>query len=219
MSQSTVIFIEGIAAVGAAIIVFCGSVWLLLMLVLGGRLAYFVTATVTLGVLLIMSVVWSINQLGPVGQLPSWSGIAAADTPAKADFSAASSYPDSPWQPVNKDDAQEAAKAAELESEAGNVIEEAINDGKVTTFKTSADAVANSDKTRFLEQGGKTYGAVTFEDTNQTASAVVFASFDPGNPLGPARKIAVGIFLLFALHLFLLSRVEKRVKTQAAEAT
>lgn len=219
MSESTVIFIEGVAAVASAVIVFCGSVWLLLMLVLGARLAYFVTATITLGVLLIMGVVWSINQLGPVGELPSWTGIAAADTPAEADFNAASSYPEGPWQLVNRDDAREAAKAAELESEAGDVLAEAIDDGDVTTFEDAGDALANPDKTAFVEQGGKTYGGVTLENADGDASAVVFASFDPGNPLGPARQITGGIFLLFVLHLFLLSRVEKRAKPAPAEAT
>jgi hypothetical protein len=218
MSESTVIFIEGIAAVGAAVIVFCGSVWLLLMLVLGARLAYFVTATVTLGVLLIMGVVWSVNQLGPVGVLPSWDGVAAADQAAEADFSAAATYPDNPWTPVNRDDAGEAAKASELETEAAHVLEDAIKDGDVTTFSDVGDALVTVEDTRFFEQGGKTYGGVTFEDTEKTASAVVFASYDPGNPLGPARQITGVIFLLFALHLFGLSRIEKRAKPEPAEA-
>lgn len=221
MSQSTVIFIEGIAAVTAAVVVFCGSIWLLLMLVLGGRLAYFVTATVTLGVLLIMGVVWSINQLGPVGQLPEWNAIGAGDTAADVNFGAASSYPSGPWQPVNTDDAAEAAKGAELETSAGDELDKAIQGGKVTTFKDASDALANTDKTRVLEQGGKTYGAVTFEDTKATKSAVVVMAYDPGNPLGPARQITLGILVLFALHLFGLSRVEKRARRapQPAEGT
>jgi hypothetical protein len=66
------LFIEGVAAVASAVIVFCGSVFLLLAMVVGGRLAYFVTATITLAFLLMMGVVWSINPLGPVGSLPEW---------------------------------------------------------------------------------------------------------------------------------------------------
>ena len=219
MSESTVIFIEGVAAVASAVIVFCGSIWLLLMLVLGARLAYFVTATVTLGVLLIMGVVWSINQLGPVGQLPSWSGVAAADTAGEADFGSAASYPEGPWQAVDRDNAQESAKASELESEAADVLEKAIEDGDITEFENASDALATTDDTRFLEQGGATYGGVTFEDTEKTASAVVFAKYDPGNPLGQARTITAGIFILFALHLFGLSRVEKKAKPATAEAS
>ncbi len=60
------IFVEGVAAVLAGIIVFCGSVFFLLSLVVGARLAYFITASVTLAFLSIMGVVWSVNPLGPL---------------------------------------------------------------------------------------------------------------------------------------------------------
>ena len=51
-----VIFTVGVGAVLSGIIVFVGSVWLLLSMVLGPRLAYFVAASITLAFLLIMSV-------------------------------------------------------------------------------------------------------------------------------------------------------------------
>ncbi len=60
------IFVEGLATVVAAVIVFCGSVFFLLSLVVGARLAYFITASVTLAFLSIMGVVWSVNPLGPL---------------------------------------------------------------------------------------------------------------------------------------------------------
>jgi hypothetical protein len=219
VSESTVIFIEGVAAVGSAVIVFAGSVWLLLMLVTGARLAYFITATVTLGVLLIMGAVWSITEppLGPAGEPASWSSVAVADTPQEADFGPAAEYPDGPWQTVNRDDSKESAKASELESEAGDALEEAISKDQVTTFDTASDALANADETKFLEQDGTLYGGVTFEDTEKTKSAVVFASYDPGNPLSTARQITGGVFLLFVLHLILLSRIEKKAKSTVAE--
>ena len=50
-------FVEGVAAVVSGVIVFCGSVWLLLSMVMGPRLAYFISASLTLGFLLIMGVV------------------------------------------------------------------------------------------------------------------------------------------------------------------
>jgi hypothetical protein len=166
-----------------------------------------------------MGTVWSITTppLGPAGQPATWSGVAAADTAEQADFGAAASYPDSPWKPVNRDDTAESAKASELESEAATVLEEAITKGQIKSFTDPGDAIATSDDDRFLEQGGKLYGAVHFEDIDGTKSAVVVASYDPGNPLGTARQITAGIFLLFVLHLLLLNRVEKRVKTTVTE--
>ena len=66
-------FLTGSAAFLSAIIVFCGSVFLLLAFVLGARLAYWVTASVTLSFVFIMGAVWSYGTpLGPVGQLPKW---------------------------------------------------------------------------------------------------------------------------------------------------
>ena len=38
-------FVEGIAAVASGILIFAGSVWLLLTMVMGARLAYFVSAS------------------------------------------------------------------------------------------------------------------------------------------------------------------------------
>jgi hypothetical protein len=220
MSESTVIFIEGVAAVAAAIIVFCGSVWLVLMLVLGARLAYFVTATVTLGILLIMGVVWSINQLGPVGELPSWHSIGAGDTSSEIEFPAADTYPDEPWAPVDEDDKVQTDQAALLKNAADNVLVDAVDKGKVTTFTTAnvTKALATDDTARLLEQGGNIYGAVTFEDVKKTRAAVVIMKYDPGNPLGPPRQITAGLLVLFVLHLFGLSRVEKRAKTVTQEA-
>ncbi len=50
-------FVEGIAAAVSGIIIFCGSVWLLLTMIMGARLAYFVSASLFLGFILIKGVV------------------------------------------------------------------------------------------------------------------------------------------------------------------
>ncbi len=60
------IFIEGVATVVAGVIVFCGSVFLILYLIVGARLAYFLTASITLAFLSLMAVVWWVNPLGPL---------------------------------------------------------------------------------------------------------------------------------------------------------
>lgn len=60
------LFVEGVATVAASVLIFCGSVFLVLNLIVGPRLAYFITASITLAFLLIMGVVWSVNPLGPL---------------------------------------------------------------------------------------------------------------------------------------------------------
>lgn len=210
MDQETIIFIEGIAAVGSAVIVFCGSVWLLLMLIMGGKLAYFVTATVTLGVLVIMGVVWSTSELGPVGEQPTWSEVGVGEQISEVDFGAAESYPDAPWLEVSDDDAQATKKKGELESSAPDVLEKAIERGDVTTVESVTETLVDPNATRLLDQGGVTYGAVTFTPLeSKEPVAVAILERDPGNTLGPPRQITLVIVVLFALHLFGLSRIEK----------
>jgi hypothetical protein len=210
-----VLFLEGVSAVVAAVIVFCGSVFLLLSMVMGGRLAYFVTASITLAVLLILAVVWSlpaVNPLGPVGTLPRWNPVAIGADAASLDFGAATSYPDAPWQKVDSEDVAQATQASELEAESTDSLQAAIDDGKVDTFESVSDATVNTDLTRLLQQGAKEFGAVTLEPVKPGAGepTVAILAYDPGNPLGPARRIAAGTFVLLVLHLFGLSRSERR---------
>src|SRR5687767_12067581 len=101
-------FVVGIAAFISAVIIFCGSVWLLLAVIMGPKLAYFVSASVTLGFLLIMGAVWSYGTpLGPVGVMPSWNGVDAAASGESLDFGPASSYPESPWAATDPEDSHQ----------------------------------------------------------------------------------------------------------------
>ena len=208
------IFVTGVSVTVAGIIVFIGSIFLLLALVMGARLAYFVTASVTLAVLVILGVVWSINPLGPVGQLPEWEPQAAADTAAQIDFAPMSSYPNGPWQAPNKNDAAQVALASAMQGVATAALQSGITSGKVKSFPTTASAIVDAEKTRLLTQGGKQYGAVTYGSTSdKPASAVALFFYNPGDPLGPPRKITLGLFIVFALHLFGMNRIERKSKT------
>jgi hypothetical protein len=218
--------VTGFAAVAAAILVFCGSVWLLLMVVMGARLAYFVTASVALSFLLIMSLVWSFTQLGPVGVLPTWGSEAAGDAPAEVDFGPAGSYPDDPWVAADQADEADLEKASELESAASDALEGAIEDGTVTAFENASDATPVAESTRFLEQDEAEFGAVLFGPAEEPDvepqpgdenTAIVVMEFDPGNPLGLARTILLGTFVLLALHLFGLSRAERAARRLSEE--
>ena len=210
------LFLEGIGATVAAIVVFCGSVFLLLAMVMGGRLAYFVTASVTLAFLVMMGLVWSFNPLGPVGQLPEWDQMDIGADASAFDFGPAAEYPEGNWQPIDTEDQEQAAKASELESAATSYLETAIEEGEVDTFDAASDATVNTDLTRLLEQDGSEYGAVTLEPADgQGEETVILMSYDPGNPLGPARMITVAMFLLLVAHLVGLSLSERRARRLA----
>ncbi len=209
------IFITGVAATLSAILVFCGSIWLLLALVLGARLAYFVAASITLAFTLIMGLVWSFGTpLGPVGEMPTWNPVAIGEDAAELNFGPAAQYPDAPWQAPNEDDEAEAARAGELEGEAAEYLTTAIEEGEIETFATAEDAQVADDSTRLLEHEGDEYGALTFEaaEGNEGREVAVVMRYDPGDPLGKARMITAGTFVLFIGHLLGLSVSERRAR-------
>jgi hypothetical protein len=216
-------FIEGAAAVASAIIVFMGSIWLLLTMVLGARLAYFIVASVALGFLVIIGIVWSLpaqNPLGPVGQLPAFEPVAIAESADGIDFGPASSYPEGEWRAPNEDDVAEQAKAAELENSAVNLLESALTEGRIKSFEESSDAVVDGDSVRLLTEDGTEYGMVTFEPVPRAegGNPVALLEYDPGNPLGPARMITAGTAVVWIVHLFGLGRAERRAARERAEA-
>lgn len=232
------VFVEGVAAVVSAILIFIGSVFLLISLITGARLAYFITASVTLGFVFIMTLVWSQGTpLGPVGQLPAWENVALAESNTAADFGPASNYPEGEWHVPDEDDPQEVTQAGELESAAIDYLEQLLEEGETdVAFLQATDAAVTAESTRLLNQGEDLYGALQLEastsalDDNKEAdpeqigtqvtpadtTAFVVMRYDPGNPLGKARTIAGGTLLLFVAHLFGLSRAERKVRQNYA---
>jgi hypothetical protein len=217
-------FIEGSAAAISAVLIFCGSVFFLLSIVTGARLAYFITASVTLGFLLIMAVIWSLpvpypeTPLGPVDKLPEWVAVDIAKEGESLDGPSADAYPDSPWRKIDPEDEQEVAKAGELGSAALDALEEAIKAGDIAS--STKDNTANADSVRFLEAEGDEYGAVLLEPAEEGDAPTVQAvlRFDPGNPQETARRIAGGTFILLVGHLFFLSRAERRARAARRES-
>jgi hypothetical protein len=225
------IFVTGMGATIAAIVVFCGSVWLLLTVVLGARLAYFVTASITLAFLLMMGAVWSFVQLGPVGDLPSFSPEAVGEG-GDVDFGAAGAFPDEPWRVPDEDDDTESTQKSEAESAATEAVAEAISAGDVESISSPDDATSLSDSTRLLEQDGVTYAGVIVQeqqtgggqqepdlDPAAEGNVLVILQYDPGNPLGLARSITIGTFIVLVVHLFGLSRSERKVREPVETTT
>lgn len=243
LAEIDLIFVEGIAAVVSAVVIFLGSTFLLMALVMGARLAYFVTASVTLGFVFIMTLVWSYGTpLGPVGQLPKWEPVAFTEDVSETGFGLAQSYPEGEWRVPDEENQEDLTKAGELESAAvdfldgivqgevgdteGNVAEPGDQD-----FLTGTDAAVVDDSTRLLNQGDEEYGALELEAsqgaidkadeadpdqqfTPQDARAFVVMRYDPGDPSGKARTIAAGTFLVFVAHLFGLNRTERKVRQE-----
>jgi hypothetical protein len=241
-------FVTGMGAFVSAILVFVGSIFLLMSLVLGARLAYFVTASIALGFILIMAVVWSINPLGPLGQLPKWDEVDVGLQATSLKFDEASQYPDGKWFVAHDDNAAELTQASELENDGTTSVTAQLGKGDLSEFPKDAQLAVTEDSSRLLTQGSTTYGIVMIdilppaaqpdlgiptkkqlkaakkaasgaEEIQPLGQAAVVMKYDPGNPLGKARRIAVGAGILFLLHLIGLSFSERRVRArQQAEA-
>ena len=214
-------FVSGLAAFVSAIVIFVGSAMLLLTLILGVRLAYFITASITLAFVLIMGVVWSINPLGPVGELPEFTPIDISTD--LTDLEQAAGYPEGEWRNPNPDEATELTQGAEIDSAAGGALEDAISEGTLEGLEPASQSVVADEATKLLTQGDKTYGATTLEvippggGEEDVTEVYVTLEYDPGNPLGMARSITAGTFVLFVVHLIGLSLAERKVRAQRAQ--
>ncbi len=210
--ELTETFAAGSAAFISSIIVFVGSVFLLMSLVMGARLAYMITASVTLSFTLMMALVWSYGTpLGPVGDLPEWNPVDISTDLASLGFEASAEYPDGDWEVPEEGD----AAASDLESSSTDYVATAIEDGTISDYEDPSLVGVVAESTRLLERGGTLYGMIALEGLEATEGEggppiYIVMDYDPGNPSGPARMIAAGTFVLLAGHLVLLSRMEKR---------
>lgn len=229
------IFVEGMGAFISALIIFCGSVFLLLSMVLGARLAYLVTASVTLAFLAIMGLIWSftnpLTPLGPVGDLPEWIRVDIAEEgeelegPSAAEYQGTDTADDSGWVAPDENVDADVTQSGELGSAASNAIEDEVEEEKFPSLTTSN--TPDTDTVRFLDVDGERYGAVTLAPpadaeplpgAEPVPTVVFIARYDPGNPLWEARKILIGTIVLLIVHLGLLSASERKAKRVRQEA-
>ena len=116
--------VKGVIAVVIAVVLFIGSVELLLSLVLGPRLAYWLTGSLVFGIIVILSVIWFGSKLGPKGPETTWVAIGAGPEIQQAKGFGATydlkDYPDgSSWEAPKE--GRELVKGAEdTATEAGN---------------------------------------------------------------------------------------------------
>lgn len=96
------VFAKGIIATIVVPGFLFGTVFLLLSMVLGGKLAYFVEACVTFGVLTLVSLIWFITALGPLGPATAWFPAAIGPKVTSVSFDSrtynVADYPNGAWQ-------------------------------------------------------------------------------------------------------------------------
>jgi hypothetical protein len=210
--------IEGTLVIVASMVLFPGTVWLLLSAVFGVRMGYLVSATGFFGFMVILSALWAFGApgtpafLGPKGELPTWKPLAAGST-LTSNVEAVEQYPAGPWQ----DPAQKQALSADVEAatlafqeflaeEAAAELRRAGLQGEVTpdSFEIADVRFATVDDTRLAAATG-------FAETGGP-EVVVVGWKDPGNESLPSYLFLVGSVIGFAAHLPFLDRAERRRK-------
>jgi hypothetical protein len=229
-------FWKGIAVILCAIILFVGSVYVLLSAVFGMRMGYLVLAVSFFGWMIVFSSIWTFGQpkilgvtgtlrnLGPRGTEPHWQVFAAGTGPLKSKYEGTEKYPGPPWQlpsAANRS-AVDTAKTAvqkylveqateQLEKQGVKVCSpEAVQAPTCYTFDPSTFVVTDFE---FMPaKDGTSLAAAHAFFTAGGPELTVYAYHDSGNVQAYSFAfLAVSIFG-FIIHIPFLDRAEKKRK-------
>jgi len=216
-------FAKGVIAVIAALILFVGSVYVILTAIFGPRMAYLVLAVSFFGWMILYSTIWvfqptifgvqnvKLNQ-GPRGTEPHWQVFAASTGPLATRFPETSRYPGRPWEAPTY-------KTKPATQNAKPAIQNYLAAQAELLFERQGKKVC--DPAQPLETNCVTVDPTTFavEDfefatSGHTNLVAAHAFFQAG---GPEITVFSYAFLLaslvgFAIHLPFLDRLEKSRK-------
>ncbi len=210
----------GVTVVG--FMLFVGSVFILLSAVFGRWMGYLVVAVAFFGWMTLFSAMWLFGfyaqgpvtktNLGPRGLEPAWVPLEGGLEAADDTYHTFAAYPDAPWgAPTTSQE----PSVLSVTSVAQTFMAEQANE-ELGVDETDPQAVLN---TQF------TVDSIRFAPEGKVSLAVVTAYFNGGGPLttitlyhnsGSVQRYSLmflgGSLLLFALHLPLLDRAEKKRK-------
>jgi hypothetical protein len=209
--------IEGFAALIAGLVLFVGSVYLLLTAVFGPRMAYLVTATGFFAFWLILAALWVFGApgtprfLGPKGDLPSWQAVAAGTDLRSPTFPVISQYPGGRWEEAGQDQTAEVEPVTLsvqefLAEEASAELRSEAIEGEISPEDFTVTDI------RFTSVGETELAAATASATTGGREVTVVTVRDEGSEPVPSF-IALGVGILgFAIHVPFLDRAERRRK-------
>jgi hypothetical protein len=214
-------FVKGILVIVCAMILFVGSVYVLVSAVFGLRMGYLVLAVSFFAWMIIFSSIWAfgapgtLKNVGPRGTEPHWQVFAASTAPGSTLFPESVKYPGPPWHAPASDDPQissvpivTTAFQNYLAAQAERLLA-ANGQGEVTIdpttfviqnvmFATARDGTHLAAGTGFLSSGGP---AIT-----------LYAFHDSGNVPVWSWLFFFGSVIGFLIHLPFLDRAEKSRK-------
>lgn len=215
----------GVTIVGLTL--FVGSIFLLLTAIFGRYMGYLVVMVAFSGWMIVQSSLWAFGfysqgpvtptNLGPKGAVAAWVVLEASPGSVSTKYSTYASYPGAPWTEPNLADKEQAADVQTVSGAAQTFLALQMN----TQLDRNIDDPTALTTTNFTVDDVR---FATAED-GKTPLAVAQAHFNGGGPLWTislyhnsgseprySYMFLAGSILIFALHLPLLDRAEKRRK-------
>jgi hypothetical protein len=232
---------KGLGVTISGVILFIGSVYVLLAAIFGRWMGYLVLMIGLSGWMILQSALWLFGfwsqgietptNLGPRGAEPAWlvldAGLEASADRFTSTFEA---FPGDPWRPVDQTAAAEPAPAEGEATDDGGGQEADIQQvtGAATTFlseQANEELGLEPETAEAVTPTQFTVDSIAFADEGSTSLAVVRAHFSGGGPqtavsmyydTGSVPRYSymflAGSIIVFALHLPLLDRAEKQRK-------
>ncbi len=213
----------GAGAVLMALILFVGSVYLLLTAVFGRWMAYLVLVVTFSGWMVIHSSLWTFGffsqgpdtpvNLGPRGSEPAWIPLLASTNQTSGRYRAFASYPGGPWEAP-----EEGTLTASVQSVngvvtdflAGKANEELDIPETAATAITAVDFTVDSLRFAPAEDGKTSLAVAQAHFTEGGPLWIVSLYHDSGSVPRYSYMFLIGSVILFAIHLPLLDVAERK---------
>lgn len=215
----------GVAIVG--LLLFVGSIYLMLTAIFGRYMGYLVLMVAFSGWMIVQSSLWLFGfwsqgietptNLGPRGAEPAWIVLEASAGSTSDLYEAFSAYPEAPWAEPQIGNTRQ---TADVQS-SGGAVQTFLADQTNEEQRIDPESATAITTTQFTIDDIKFATA----DDGTTPLAVIQSHFNGGGPLwtvslyfdsGSVPRYSymflAGSILLFAIHLPLLDRAEKKRK-------
>ena len=214
----------GWLTVGMAVVLFVGSVYVLLAAVFGPRMGYLVLATALFGWMMILSALWAFGfwsqgtdtptNLGPRGTEPHWAAFGAGVEVASDQYQVVKQYPGDPWTPPKNADDDRIASVGTVTTAVQDFMADEAN--KQLEAEGSEDRVEPTDFTvtdiEFTSIDGTSLAGSRAFFNSGGPRVTVFTYHDSGNiPIYSFLFLGASI-ILFLVHLPFLDRAERKRK-------
>lgn len=218
------LFGKGVLVTVCAVVLFVGSVYVLLSAVFGLRMGYLVLAVSFFGWLIILASIWTFGvpgtrpDLGPRGTEPHWQVIAAGTTSIQTDFEETTQYPERPWRlpdQVSKPSVDSVKTAIQkyLAARAQEELEGEGGEGEGDEFEFDFTDFGVEDIEFAGADGGRIHLAAGRGFYTPGGPAItVFLRYDSGNVDVYSKSFLAAAVLGFVIHLPFLDRAERKRK-------